>query len=72
MNVWDLAGIELATPGSAVRHASVARHVTDCATRSSKYMRGIGPDVVSVVVHYQVQLLCFCCMRYAVKSLSLF
>ena len=27
------AGIELATPGSAVRHASVARHVTDCATR---------------------------------------
>ena len=28
--VWDRAGIELATPGSAVRHASVARHVTDC------------------------------------------
>ena len=33
MKVWDQAGIELATPGSAVRHASVARHVTDCATR---------------------------------------
>ena len=32
--VWDQAGIELATPGSAVRHASVARHVTDCATRA--------------------------------------
>ena len=31
--VWDRAGIELATPWSAVRHASVARHVTDCATR---------------------------------------
>ena len=30
--VWDRAGIELATPGIAVRHASVARHVTDCAT----------------------------------------
>ena len=30
---WDRAGIELATPGSAVRLASVARHVTDCATR---------------------------------------
>ena len=30
--VWYRAGIELATPGSAVRHASVARHVTDCAT----------------------------------------
>ena len=29
--VWDGAGIDLATPGSAVRHASVARHVTDCA-----------------------------------------
>ena len=25
--------MELETPGSAVRHASVARHVTDCATR---------------------------------------
>ena len=31
--VWDRAGVELATPGSAVRHASVARHVTHCATR---------------------------------------
>ena len=31
--VWDRAGIELATPGSAVRLASVARHVTDCAAR---------------------------------------
>ena len=31
--VWDRTGIELATPGSAIRHASVARHVTDCATR---------------------------------------
>ena len=29
--VWDRAGIELATPGSAVRLASVARHITDCA-----------------------------------------
>ena len=25
------SGIELATPGSAARHAAVARHVTDCA-----------------------------------------
>ena len=32
----DRTGIELATPGSAVRHASVARHVTDCATRPGK------------------------------------
>ena len=34
--VWDRTGIELATPGSAVRHASVARHVTDCATLQVK------------------------------------
>ena len=33
---WDRAGIELATPVSAVRHASVARHITDCATRPGK------------------------------------
>ena len=33
IKIWDQAGIELTTPGSAVRHASVARHVTDCATR---------------------------------------
>ena len=31
--VWDRAGIELATPWSAVSFASVTRHVTDCATR---------------------------------------
>ena len=36
MKVWDRAGIELAIPGSAVRLASVARHVTDCATRSGR------------------------------------
>ena len=33
MKAWDRAGIELAAPGSAVRHASVARHLTDCATQ---------------------------------------
>ena len=30
--VWDRIGIELGTPGSAIRLASVARHITDCAT----------------------------------------
>ena len=35
MKVWDQARIELETPGSAVRHISAARHVTDCATRPS-------------------------------------
>ena len=34
--VWDRAGMELKTPGSADRHASVARHVTNCATRPGK------------------------------------
>ena len=33
--VWDRAEIELATPGSTVRLASVARQVTDCAMRPS-------------------------------------
>ena len=27
----DQAGIELAIPGSAVRHVSAARHITNCA-----------------------------------------
>ena len=35
--VWDQARIELATPGPAVRLASVARHVIDCATRPGLY-----------------------------------
>ena len=33
MKVWDRAAIELATPVSAVRLASVAKHVTNCAMR---------------------------------------
>ena len=33
MKVLDRARMELVTPGSAVRLASVARHVTDCAMR---------------------------------------
>ena len=31
MKVWDQAGIELGTPGSAGRLVSVARHITVCA-----------------------------------------
>ena len=37
--VWDRAGIKLATPGSAFRHVSAVRHVTDCATRPSAYIQ---------------------------------
>ena len=33
MKVWDRAWSQLATPGSSVRHASVARHVNDCTKR---------------------------------------
>ena len=45
MKVWDQAGIKLATPGSAVRHASVVRHVTDCATWA-----GIAAPVLDVKI----------------------
>ena len=40
--VWDRAGIELATPGSAVRHTSVARHITDCDMWPSTLKFGSG------------------------------
>ena len=33
MKAWDLAGIELVTLESAVRHIFAARHITHCATR---------------------------------------
>ena len=35
MKVWDQTGIELAIPGTAVRYASVVRHLTDCAMQPS-------------------------------------
>ena len=38
MRVWDWAEIKLANPGSAIRLASVARHVSDCGTQSAKGM----------------------------------
>ena len=58
--VWDGAGIELATPGYAVRHASVARQVTDCATRPGKMSL---VNTVLLQVSYNVtdnSLLCLC------------
>ena len=33
MKVWDWAGMELATPGSAVIQESAVRHITDCTMR---------------------------------------
>ena len=47
--VWDRAGIELATPGIAVRHASVARHATDCATRPGMEHFST-PDIITSLV----------------------
>ena len=35
--VWGQAGIELTTPGSAIRHVSAVRQVTDCAMWSCTY-----------------------------------
>ena len=39
MKVLDRARIKLATPGSADRHVSAVRHVTDCATRVIRIYR---------------------------------
>ena len=58
--VWDQAGIELATPGSAVRPASVTRHVTDCATRpginhSALLLADTREVLVSTFTLYEIQ-----------------
>ena len=52
--VWERNGIELATPGSAVRLAPLARHVTDCATRS--WLTNGCQYVHEVLVNYLVKL----------------
>ena len=36
--VCDWAGIEIATPGSAFRYASVVRHITDCTTQPGELL----------------------------------
>ena len=52
MKVWDRAGIELATPGSAVRLTSVARHVTDCATRPGCSVFNVcQSNTLTVIIH---------------------
>ena len=43
--VWDRARIKLRTPGSAVRLASVARHVTYCARQPGRVVQcSLGQD----------------------------
>ena len=54
--VWDRAGIELATPGSAVRFASVARHITDCATRPDEYFLCLVYVLLSVIPNVFIPL----------------
>ena len=54
MKVWDRAGIELATPGSAVSHTSVTSHVTDCAMRPG--IISYSCQMIDVTV-----LICFFC-----------
>ena len=43
--VWDQAEIELTTTGSAVRHISAARHVTNCTAWPRR-------DVLWLIVHW--------------------
>ena len=40
--VWDRAGIELATTGSAGRLTSVARHIMDCTTQTDYFLKACG------------------------------
>ena len=46
--VWDRAGIELVTPGSAVRHVSAARHVTDYTTCPGGNTLGISSLITGI------------------------
>ena len=48
MKVWDRAGIKLATSGSAVRLASVARHVTECQTVWIQIRPNVSSDLICV------------------------
>ena len=62
MKVWDRAGIELATPGSAVRFASVARRVADCATQpglslTSFWTRIVPYDISNMVIYVTLTVL---------------
>ena len=55
--IWYRAGIELGAPGSAVRHAYVARHVTDCSTLPGQVLsyawESLGKHVKTRQIHYQ-------------------
>ena len=61
--VWGRAGIELATPGSAARLASVARYVTDCATRP-----GLVSDALRIPVYLVLQSACFFLLCFSIRK----
>ena len=65
---WDRTGIELATPGSAVRLASVARHVTDCATRPGRSSVMITPLFQFVCIMYKTSLTISIQMNFLMHS----
>ena len=52
--VWDWAGIELSTPWSAVRCASVVRHISNCAT-----WPGVKHRVFNDFIHFIANLLAY-------------
>ena len=54
MKVWDRAGIKLTTPGSAVRHASVDRPVTDFATQPSQ--KHNMKHILAIMLKYELVL----------------
>ena len=51
LKVWDRAGIELTTPGSAVRHISATRQFNDCAVSPSML-----PDILTTAVRPSMQV----------------
>ena len=59
MKVWDQAGVELATPGFAVKLASVARHVTDCCNRYTMACPPVHEDNPRALACDKYQLLIF-------------
>ena len=55
--VWDRAGIKLATPGSAVRHASVARQGTDLAMRPGLFWNVLLKNVNIIYIYTMKKIL---------------
>ena len=61
MKVWDQAGIELVTPGSAVKHASVVRRVNQLTTAlcGLAFSNSVDPDEMQHYAAFHMGLHCF-------------